>query len=63
MPDSPARREVRFVLAIAGAGLAAVVVVAFAPWYHPGDRAPDPGVQPQLVHLVEHDDGGAALSP
>jgi hypothetical protein len=59
MPSTPARREVRFVLAIAGAGLAAVIVVAFAPWYHAADRVPDPAVKPQLVHLVKRDDGAA----
>lgn len=33
MRSTPARRELAFVLAVACAGLALVLVVVFAPWY------------------------------
>ena len=33
MHSTPARRELAFVLAVACAGLALVLVVVFAPWY------------------------------
>jgi hypothetical protein len=31
----PARRELAFVLSLAGSGIALVLLVAFAPWYDP----------------------------
>jgi hypothetical protein len=65
MRSTPARREVGFVLAVAGAGLAAVLVVAFAPWY-PAEPAPSggvTGVRQEIVRLVSGQDGSAALTP
>jgi hypothetical protein len=61
MRSTPARREVAFVVGVAAAGLAAVLVVAFAPWY-----SADPGPSADLtrvVRIVEHQDGSIALTP
>ncbi len=54
MRSTPARREVAFVLAVAATGLAAVLVVAFAPWYSagPGPAAEVTRVKPQIVRIV-----------
>ncbi|MBL7254957.1 hypothetical protein [Paractinoplanes lichenicola] len=41
MRGPSARREFGFVLALAVAGLALVLVVAFAPWYPPATGYPD----------------------
>jgi hypothetical protein len=65
MRSTPARREVAFVVAVAGAGLAAVLVVTFAPWYSAdtGPSAEMTRVKPQVVRIVEHPDGSVALTP
>jgi hypothetical protein len=62
MPSTPARREVGFVLAVAGAGLAAVLVVAFAPWYPSEPRVEVSQVTP-IVRIVGGHDGSVALTP
>jgi len=65
MRSTPARRELAFVLAVACAGLALVLVVVFAPWY----PAPPPAsaeiatVRDHIVRLVgDQQDGGKALT-
>jgi len=65
MRNTPARRELAFVLAVAGAGLALVLVVVFAPWYPaaPPASAEVAPVKDSVVRLVDHPDGGAALAP
>ena len=65
MRCSSARRELAFVLAVASAGLAVVLVVVFAPWYR-SDQAPVADVirlKPHVVQLVGREDCGAALTP
>jgi hypothetical protein len=65
MRRTSARRELAFVLAVASAGLALVLVVVFAPWYSP-DTSPSadlPGVETQITRLIEGPEGGAALTP
>ena len=49
-----ARRELAFVLAVAAAGLAVVLVVVFAPWYSPSDdpAIPVPRLDKQQTRLV-----------
>jgi len=55
MRSTPARRELAFVLAVACAGLAVVLVVVFAPWY---PAAPSSGevatVRDHIVRLVDN---------
>jgi hypothetical protein len=65
MRRTSARRELAFVLAVASAGLALVVVVVFAPWYTPdtGPNAELPRVNQPVVRLIEGAEGGAALTP
>ena len=47
MRSTPASRELGFVLAVALAGLALVLAVAFMPWYSPaGDAAAAPADVP-----------------
>ena len=64
MRSTPARRELAFVLALAGLGLALVLVVVFAPWYPAG---PPPSaevatVRDHITRLVgDERDGGAAI--
>jgi hypothetical protein len=62
MRSTPARRELAFVLAVAGAGLAIVLVVVFAPWYPaaPPSSAEVATVRDHVVRLV--DDQRAAES-
>lgn len=65
MRRTSARRELAFVLAVASAGLALVLVVVFAPWYSP-DTSPAadvPRVEQQITRLIEGPGGGAALMP
>lgn len=65
MRRTSARRELAFVLAVASAGLALVLVVVFAPWYSPDMPANVdlPGVENQITRLIERPEGGAALTP
>ncbi len=65
MRRTSARRELAFVLAVASAGLALVLVVVFAPWYTPdtGRSAELPRVNQPVVRLIEGAEGGAALTP
>jgi hypothetical protein len=64
MSNKPARRELGFVLAVACAGLVAVLVVAFAPWYPVGPAPPaGSGVQQQIVRLVGGEDASTSLRP
>jgi hypothetical protein len=65
MRSTPARRELAFVLAVACAGLALVLVVVFAPWYPaPPVSAEVATVQDHIVRLVGiEQDEGAALTP
>jgi len=65
MRSTPARREVAFVVGVAAAGLVAVLVVAFAPWYSadPGPAAEVSRVKQQVVRMVERPDGSVALTP
>ncbi len=65
MRRTSARRELAFVLGVASAGLALVLVVVFAPWYTPdtGPTADLPGVKQPIVRLIEGAEGGAALTP
>ena len=65
MRRTSARRELAFVLGVASAGLALVLVVVFAPWYTPdttpsGERS---GVNQPIVRLIDPAEGGAALTP
>ena len=65
MRRTSARRELAFVLAVASAGLALVLLVVFAPWYSP-DTSPSAdqhGVDRQISRLIERPEGGAALTP
>jgi hypothetical protein len=61
MRNTPARRELAFVLAVASAGLALVLVVVFAPWYPaPPSSAEVATVQDHIVRLIgDGQDGGA----
>ncbi|GIE98990.1 hypothetical protein [Paractinoplanes rishiriensis] len=63
MSNKPARRELGFVLAVACAGLVAVLVVAFAPWY-PAEHAPSAGsgIEQQIVRLIGGGDGSTTLT-
>jgi hypothetical protein len=64
MRRTSARRELAFVLAVASAGLALVLIVVFAPWYSP-DTTPSAdvtGVDHQIARLIERPEGGAALT-
>jgi hypothetical protein len=65
MSSTPARRELGFVLALAGAGLAAVLIVAFAPWYPADPPAVSEinVVRVDIVHLVDGRDGSVAVAP
>ena len=66
MRSTPARRELAFVLAVACAGLAVVLLVVFAPWYPatPPGAAEVTTVGDQVVRLVgDRQDGGAGLTP
>jgi hypothetical protein len=58
MRRTTARRELAFVLAVAGLGLALVLIVAFAPWYTPGTGG---GTGADVVRLVGDTDGSATL--
>jgi hypothetical protein len=64
MRSTPARRELAFVLAVACAGLALVLVVVFAPWYSatPPASAEVTTVQDHVVRLVGDERNGAALT-
>ena len=64
MHSTPARRELAFVLAVACAGLAVVLVVVFAPWYPAGPptSAEVATVRDHITKLVgDEQDGGAAI--
>lgn len=64
MRSTPARRELTFVLALAGLGLALVLVVVFAPWYPAGPPASAEvaTVRDHITKLVgDEQDGGAAI--
>jgi hypothetical protein len=65
MPSTPGRREMGFVVAVAFAGLVAVLVVAFAPWYstEPPAVGGVAGVEQEIVRLVGGQDGAASLIP
>ena len=66
MRSTPARRELAFVLAVACAGLALVLVVVFAPWYPAAPPATSEitTVGDHIARLVgQEQDGGAALTP
>ena len=54
MRSTPARRELAFVLAVACAGLAVVLIVVFAPWYPaPPSSAEVATVRDHIVRLVD----------
>jgi hypothetical protein len=55
MRSTPARRELAFVLAVACAGLAVVLVVVFAPWYPaaPPTSAEVATFRDHIVRLVD----------
>jgi hypothetical protein len=70
MRSTPARRELAFVLAVACAGLALVLVVVFAPWYPVASPASaevapvtDHSVRGEITRLLNGNEGGAALTP
>jgi hypothetical protein len=60
MRSTPARREVAFVLAVACAGLAVVLVVVFAPWYPaaPASSTEVVTVRDHIVRLVDDREAG-----
>ena len=60
MRSTPARRELAFVLAVACAGLAVVLVVVFAPWYPaaPPTSAEVATVRDHIVRLVDDQRAG-----
>jgi len=62
MRSTPARRELAFVLAVACAGLAVVLVVVFAPWYPaaPPTSAEVATVRDRIVRLVDDHHGRAS---
>jgi hypothetical protein len=64
MRSTPARRELAFVLAVACAGLAAVLVVVFAPWYPaaPPTSTQVTTVRDHIVRLVDDQRGESALT-
>jgi hypothetical protein len=63
MRSSSARRELAFVLALACAGLALVLVVVFAPWYpSTAPVAEVTHVKEQVVRVIEDRDGGVTLT-
>jgi len=64
MRRTSARRELAFVLAVASAGLALVLVVVFAPWYTPetSPSADFPGGEKRIAVLIDGPEGGAALT-
>ena len=64
MRSTPARRELAFVLAVACAGLAVVLVVVFAPWYPaaPPTPAQVTSVRDHIVRLVDDQRGQSVLS-
>ncbi|MFF5293854.1 hypothetical protein [Paractinoplanes globisporus] len=65
MRSTPARRELAFVLAVACAGLAVVLVVVFAPWYPatPPAAADLSTVRDHLAQLIaDQAAGGATLT-
>ncbi len=59
MGRTSARRELAFVLAVASAGLALVLVVVFAPWY-PDAGLDVPQVRTPLITLMTGSETGAA---
>jgi hypothetical protein len=64
MRSSPARRELAFVLAVASAGLALVLLVVFAPWYPSTPPVAEvTHVTEQVVRVVENRDGSVSLTP
>ena len=67
MRSTPARRELTFVLAVACAGLALVLVVVFAPWYSSAPPAASEitTVGDHVARLVgdQQPAGGAASTP
>ncbi|MBM2622471.1 hypothetical protein JIG36_43920 [Actinoplanes sp. LDG1-06] len=66
MRGPTARREFGFVLAVAVAGLALVLVVAFAPWYpSPAGSYPDvsPTVWQQVSALFGATEGNTTPTP
>ncbi|WP_030442531.1 hypothetical protein [Actinoplanes subtropicus] len=62
MRSTPGRRELAFVLAVAAAGLALVLVVVFAPWYPAAPPAPArvATVRDHIVRLVDDQPAGAS---
>nr|WP_296071612.1 hypothetical protein [uncultured Actinoplanes sp.] len=60
-----ARRELAFVLAVAAAGLAIVLVVVFAPWYSPSDgpATPIPRLDKQQTRLVGNELEASSTTP
>jgi len=60
MRSTPARRELAFVLAVACAGLAIVLIVVFAPWYPvaPPSSAEVATVRDHIVRLVDDQRAG-----
>ena len=63
MRSTPARRELAFVLAVACAGLAVVLVVVFAPWYPaaPPTAAEVATVRDHIVRLVDDQPPGESV--
>ena len=62
MRSTPARRELAFVLALAGLGLALVLVVVFAPWYPAGPTSAEVAtVRDHITRIVGGQDGDASL--
>jgi hypothetical protein len=63
MRSTPARRELAFVLAVACAGLAVVLVVVFAPWYPaaPPTATEVATVRDHIVRLVDDQPPGESV--
>jgi len=63
MRSTPARRELAFVLAVACAGLAVVLVVVFAPWYPaaPPAAAEVVTARDHIVRLVDDQQPGESV--
>jgi hypothetical protein len=64
MRSTAGRRELAFVVGLASAGLALVMVVVFTPWYPSGPApvAEVTRVKQQVVRLVDGQEGGVAIT-